>query len=310
MIKKEIIIALTAIIALALMFVGLQFLKGKTFFSNDISYTIKFADISGLTTSSPIFANGFKVGTVRNIKYDYDNPGDIRVEVDIDKALRIPEGTGAEITSDLLGNVQVSLLMGDQKAKKLESGGVIQGVINDGTMGEVKKMIPTVQKMLPKLDSIMASLNVLLADPAIANSLHNVQQITYDLTVSTRELNALLAEVNGNMPEMMVKASKALTSADNAMTTANTMMTTINNKVGTIDVAATMYKVDQTLANMQQLTDKLNSNQGSLGLLMNDRGLYDDITSAAQSIDSLFTNLKAHPKRYVHFSVFGKKEGK
>ena len=94
------------------------------------------------------------------------------------------------------------------------------------------------------------------------------------------------------------------------MTTANTMMTTINNKVGTIDVAATMYKVDQTLANMQQLTDKLNSNQGSLGLLMNDRGLYDDITSAAQSIDSLFTNLKAHPKRYVHFSVFGKKEGK
>lgn len=307
--KKEIIIALTAILAIGLLFFGMQFLKGKDLFSDDVRYQISFTDISGLTSTSPIYANGYKVGTVKKINYDYNRPGDIDVEVGIDKGLRIPEGTQAQITSDLLGNVQVTLLLGDMRGKKLEEGGRIMGYINDGAMGEVKNMIPAVKQMLPKLDSIMASLNTLLADPAIAASLHNVRQITADLTTTTRQLNALMAQTNGQLPGIMTKASDVLTHADGAVTSANTMMNSLNSKVGAVDVAATMAKVDQTLANMQQLTDRMNSNEGSLGLLMNDRTLYTNISNAAESVDSLFSNLKAHPKRYVHFSVFGKKEG-
>ena len=128
--KKEIIIALTAILAIGLLFFGMQFLKGKELFSDDITYKMMFSNISGLTNSSPIYANGFKVGAVKNINYDYSKPGDIAVEVGINKAMDIPEGTRAEITSDLLGNVQVSLLLADQHNKKLKSGDTIYGIIN------------------------------------------------------------------------------------------------------------------------------------------------------------------------------------
>lgn len=308
--KKEIVIALTAIFAIGLLFFGLQFLKGKELFSDDNRYMIKFTDISGLTSTSPIYANGFKVGTVKKINYDYSHPQDIDVEIGITKSMQIPVGTTAEITSDLLGNVQVSLLLGDMKGKKMEPGDVIMGVINDGAMGEVKNMIPAVKKMIPKLDSIMASLNIILADPSIPASLYNIRQITNDLTVSTRELNAIMAQVNGQLPGMMTKATSTITHADNAISTANTLMATANNKLGAVDMEATMAKVDRTLANMQELTDKLNSNQGSLGLLMNDRTLYNNLSNAASSFDSLMVNIKAQPKRYVHFSVFGKKDTK
>ena len=308
MIKKEIVIAATAVIAVVMLFFGMQFLKGLELFSNDVTYKMKFADISGLTASSPIYTNGYRVGTVKHIDYDYNHPNDINVIVGIDKNLPIPEGTRAEITSDFLGNVQVSLLLGSPTDKLLAEGGLITGVINDGTMGEVKNMIPTVQKMLPKLDSIMASLNQILADPAIMASLHHVNQITSDLTVSTRQLNALLAQVNGQMPGMLRKTNDVLTHADGAVVTANNMMGTLNRQMEGVDIQATMAQVNQTLANVQQLTDKLNSKQGTMGLLMNDRTLYNNLSGAAESMDSLLTNLKAHPKRYVHFSVFGKKE--
>ena len=306
--KKEIIIALTALLAIGLLFFGMQFLKGKQLFSNDVTYKIRFSDISGLTTTSPIYVNGFKVGVVKGIHYDYAHPDNIDVEVGISKEMSIPEGTTAEITSDLLGNVQVALQLGDLRERHLPEGGTIQGVINSGMMGEIATMMPTIKQMVPKLDSIMASLNTILADPAIPTSLHNIRQVTSDLTVSTRQLNALLADVNGRLPGIMDKASGTITRADNTLATANTMMTTINNKVGAVDVEATMAKVDQTLTNMQQLTEKMNSRENTLGLLMNDKTLYNNLSGAAGSFDSLMTNIKAHPKRYVHFSVFGKKD--
>lgn len=294
---KEVKIAIVAIIGLIVLFYGLNFLKGLSFLSAENIYYIKFKDVSGLAQSSPIYANGYRVGVVKEVLFDYNNPQDVKVAVDIEEKLQIPNGTSAEIVSDMLGNVQVNLLIGDDRSHMLQPGSTLPGEVSEGALGQVKKMIPTIEKMLPKLDSIMASLNTLMADPAIAHSLHNVEHVTANLTTSTRELNTLMAQLNREVPSMTQRANKLF---DNANVVAENL-----NKV---DVEQTMRKVNTTLENVEQFTSQLNSNNGSLGLLMRDQSLYNNLNNTMLSADSLLTNLREHPKRYVHFSIFGKKD--
>ena len=294
---KEIKIALVAIVGILIMYFGINFLKGMNLFSTNNAYYMTFDDIQGLGASTPIYADGYKVGTVDGMEYDYKENGPIKVKVDINKNLRIPQGSKAEIVKDLMGNLQVNLLLANNPRERVEPGGVIPGAVNGGMMDKAANLIPVVEKMLPKLDSILTSVNALLADPALAASLHNVETITSNLTVSTRELNTLMAGLNKQVPGMVRKANGVLD---------NTNRLTAN--LASLDVQGTLNKVNQTLESAHQFTEKLNSNQGSLGLLMNDTKLYDNLTSTMSHADSLVIDLKAHPKRYVHFSVFGRKD--
>lgn len=294
---KEIKIALVAIVGILVMYFGINFLKGMNLFSTNNAYYMTFDDILGLGASTPIYADGYKVGTVDGLEYDYKENGPIKVKVDINKDLRIPQGSKAEIVKDLMGNLQVNLLLANNPRERVEPGGIIPGAVNGGMMDKAANLIPVVEKMLPKLDSILTSVNALLADPALAASLHNVETITSNLTVSTRELNTLMAGLNKQVPGMIGKANGVLD---------NTNRLTAN--LASLDVQGTLNKVNQTLESAHQFTEKLNSNQGSLGLLMNDTKLYDNLTSTMSHADSLVIDLKAHPKRYVHFSVFGRKD--
>lgn len=294
---KEIKIALVAIVGILVMYFGINFLKGMNLFSTNNAYYMTFDDIQGLGASTPIYADGYKVGTVDGLEYDYKENGPIKVKVDINKDLRIPQGSKAEIVKDLMGNLQVNLLLANNPRERVEPGGVIPGAVNGGMMDKAANLIPVVEKMLPKLDSILTSVNALLADPALAASLHNVETITSNLTISTRELNTLMAGLNKQVPGMIGKANGVLD---------NTNRLTAN--LASLDVQGTLNKVNQTLESAHQFTEKLNSNQGSLGLLMNDTKLYDNLTSTMSHADSLVIDLKAHPKRYVHFSVFGRKD--
>lgn len=294
---KEIKIALVAIVGILIMYFGINFLKGMNLFSTNNTYFITFDDIQGLGASTPIYADGYKVGTVDGMEYDYKENGPIKVKVDINKDLRIPQGSKAEIVKDLMGNLQVNLLLANNPRERVEPGGIIPGAVNGGMMDKAANLVPVVEKMLPKLDSILTSVNALLADPALAASLHNVETITSNLTVSTRELNTLMAGLNKQVPGMIGKANGVLD---------NTNRLTAN--LASLDVQGTLNKVNQTLESAHQFTEKLNSNQGSLGLLMNDTKLYDNLTSTMGHADSLVIDLKAHPKRYVHFSVFGRKD--
>ena len=296
-ITKEIKIALVAIVSIVLLFFGMNFLKGMTLFSNGDSYYITFKDISGLSSSSPIFANGYRVGVVKDVSFDYENNGDVVVEFMVDDDLQIPRGSTAEIVSDLMGNVKMNLLLADNPRDFVAKGDTIMGVINSGMLGKAKDMIPVIEKMLPKLDSILANINMLLSDPNIGRTLGNVQKTTENLTVTTQQLNALMANVNKDVPGLMGKASGLLDNANN-----------LTSNLAAVDVASTVAKVDQTLANVQQLTSKLNNNKGTLGLLMNDETLYNNLTNTVLSADSLLNNLREHPKRYVHFSLLGKKD--
>lgn len=294
---KEVKIALVAIAGVVVLFFGMNFLKGLNIFSSEDNYYVQFSNITGLSSSSPVYADGFKVGVVKDIIYDYSHTEGSKVLIGVDKQLRIPQGSSAEIVSDMLGNVKVNLLLANNPREKVAPGGLIKGMINDGAMGKLQDMVPAVEKMLPKLDSIMTSLNAILADPAIRQSLHNVQTITDNLTTSTAQLNTLMAGLNKNVPGMMAKANNVLDNTE-----------TLTANLAAVDVASTMRQVDQTIANVQQLTAKLNSKEGSLGLLMNDTQLYDNLNSTMRNADSLVIDLRQHPKRYVHFSVFGRKD--
>lgn len=301
---KEVRIALVTIAGIVLLFFGLNFLKGRALFSNRNIYFARFSDISGLSASNPIYADGYQVGIVRSINYNYERSGIVLVQFEVDNDLRIPKGSSAEIESDLMGNVKMNLLLANNPHERVEVGDTIQGGINGGMLGTVGQLMPVVEKMLPKLDSILSSVNTLLADPALSQTLHNAQATTANLVVSTRELNTLMASLNHRVPGMMNKADYVLSEAGQTMHNTKTL----TSNLAAVDVAGTMAKVDKTLANVQQFTDRLNSKNSSLGLLMNDASLYNNLNTTVLSADSLLTDFKARPKRYIHFSVFGRKD--
>ena len=294
---KEIRIALVAIVGILVMYFGINFLKGINLFSTNNTYYMTFDDIQGMGASTPIYADGYKVGTVDQLDFDYSGKGPIKVKVDINKDLRIPAGSTAEISKDIMGNLQVSLLLANNPRERIEPGGIIPGTVNSGMMGKAAEMIPVVEKMLPKLDSILTSVNALLADPALAASLHNVETITGNLTVSTRELNTMMAGLNKQVPGMMKKANGVLDNTNR-----------LTSNLASLDVQGTLDRVNATLDGAQKFTEQFNSGKGSLGLLMNDTRLYENLNSTMSHADSLVIDLKAHPKRYVHFSIFGKKD--
>lgn len=296
-ISKEIKIALVAVAGILIMYFGINFLKGINLFSTNNYYYLTFNDIQGLGASTPIYADGYKVGTVDEVDFDYSKSGPIKVKVDIVKDLRIPQGSQAEIVKDLMGNLQVNILLANNPRERIEPGGIIPGTVNVGVLGKAASMVPQIEKMLPKLDSILSNLNMLLGDPSLAASLHNIQTVSGNLTISTQELNSLMEELNKQVPGMIGKANSVLD---------NTHCLTSN--LASLDVQGTLDKVNETLDNAKCFTQQLNSGKGSLGLLMNDPQLYNNLNATMRDADSLVVNLREHPKRYVHFSLFGRKD--
>ncbi len=294
---REVKIALVAIAGVVILFFGMNFLKGLTLFSNDTGYKVLFKDITGLSNSTPIYANGFAVGVVTGIQYNYDQKGDIVVTIDLDKSMRVPQGSTAEIESDFMGNVKLNLILAPNSGQFLNPGDVIQGTVSKGALAQVADMVPSIERLLPKLDSILVSVNAILANPAINQSLDNVQGLTANLRTTSQQLNGLVAGLNRSVPAMVGKANKVLDNTN-----------TLTTNLAALDLDGTMQQVNRTLANVEEMTQKLNSNEGSLGLLMRDPTLYNNLNATLMSADSLLVNVRQHPKRYVHFSLFGRKD--
>lgn len=302
---KEVKLAVTAVVAIVLLFILINFLKGINIFTSSNTYHVRFKDIAGLVVSNPVYANGYAVGIVRDIQYDYKRTDNVVVTIEVDKEMKIPEGTCAELESELMGGVKMNLILGPNPVRNLSVGDTIAGGIHFGAMERVSAMLPAVEQMMPKLDSILANLNRLTADPALAQTLHNTAELTANLQEASVALNAMM---RNDMPQLMRKANNI-----------GTNMETLSGNLARVDIEGTVGQVNTTLSSVQQLTDdlsttttllnnKLNSRNNTLGLFLNDRGVYDNLNSTMRHADSLMIDLKAHPKRYVHFSIFGRKD--
>ena len=291
---KEVRIGIAAIIALCVLIYGINYLKGIHLFKPTSYFYVKFQNINGLTKSSPVYADGFRVGIVRELYYDYDHPGNVVAEIDVEPDLRIPKGSSAELAAEMLGGVRMNLLLATNPRERYQTGDTIPGGLNSGMLGQVGDLVPQLEKMLPKLDSIMASLNTLLADPVIPATLHNIEHLTANLSATSGQLQTLMSD---DIPQLTGKLN---TIGDNFVT--------ISDNLKEIDYASAMQKVDSTLANVKMITDKLGSKDNTVGLLFNDPSLYNNLNATTANAASLLEDLRLHPKRYVHFSLFGKKD--
>lgn len=303
--KKETKIALTAVVALVLLFIGINFLKGINVFQATNTYYVKFKDVAGLAVSNPVYANGYPVGIVRTIEYDYQRGEKVVVGIELNDNMRVPAQTSATLEPELMGGVKMSLLLGPNPTANIEQGDTILGDVNGGAMAKVSEMVPAIEKLLPKLDSILANVNRLTADPALAQTLHNAAELTASLKKSAARLDNMM---QNDMPQLMASLKQTGNNAEQ-----------LTGNLAKLDVQSTLNSVNTTLESAQTLSDRLNATIGSLdakmngtdntlGLFLNDRGVYDRLHATLRNADSLMIDLKAHPKRYVHFSVFGKKD--
>lgn len=302
--KKEVKIGITAIVAIILFYIGINFLKGVNVFTTTNTYYVKFENAGGLTPSASVLANGYAVGIVREINYNYSDNQSVVVSIELDKAMHVPEGTTAELETSLMGSVTLHLLPGKNPVKYLERGDTISGRQHFGAMERAAEMLPQVEQMLPKVDSIMGNLNRLTGDSAMLALVKNLAVISENL-----------AQTTSRVDHLMSKEIPVLLSNMNALTG------NLNKVAGDIakgNLDSTMTVLHATMQNAETLTSRLNaltstlnssvtSTDNSLGLLLNDRSIYDGLNHTIHSADSLLIDIKSNPHRYIHFSVFGKK---
>ena len=304
--KKNVLIGLTVVVSICILYWGIEFLKGINLLKPANFYYAKFEKVNGLTVASPVTVNGFKVGQVREITYDYDT-NQISVELSFEKGLKIPDGSTITFSNELLGAAALQLNLGASKTY-MEVGSVIPTQMQGGLMDKVgNDMMPALVSILPKVDSIVGSVNQILANPAIAASVTRCDAITRELAASSAQLTELMASLNKAIPGMVHNANGALANA-NALTgdlrTTTGNLNTITSNLKELPLDTTLNRINATLANVQRLTAKLNNENSSLGMLLNDKKLYQNATSTVASLDSLLQDVKKHPKKYVTIKVF------
>ena len=292
---KEAKIGLVSIVSLALLYLGINYLKGVNLFKPVNHYYVAFSNVKGVTVSSPVFVEGLKVGLVREMSYDYDTPGKISVLVSLEDKMRINKGSYITVVNSFLGGAELHIHLNTFVDDYFHSGDTIEGRMETDMMTSVQEnLLPGIEQMMPKLDSILGGLQTLVNHPALTQSLAHVEQTTASLEHSSRRLDQLLAK---DVP-VIVENLKGIT--------AN--FESVSGQLKELDLAGTMRTVNATLANLKLTTDKLNSADNSLGLLLNDRQLYDNLNGTMENASLLLLDLREHPKRYVHFSLFGSKQ--
>lgn len=294
LITKEVRIGIAGIVALCILVYGINYLKGINMFKPESYFYVKFRNVNGLAQSSPVFADGVRVGIVRDIYYDYNQPENVIVEVEVDNQLRIPKGSTAELVPELMGGVRMNILLANNPRERYTVGDTIPGMLNNGVMEKVTQIMPAVEKMLPKLDSILTSLNTIMADQSIPATLHSIEKTAANLQVASGQLRVLMSN---DIPQLTGKLN---TIGDNFVV--------ISDNLKKVDYAATFQQIDNTIKNVKMITEKLNSKDNTVGLLLNAPQLYDNLNETTINAASLLKDLKEHPKRYVHFSLFGRKD--
>ncbi|MEN9918503.1 MAG: hypothetical protein RL662_939 [Bacteroidota bacterium] len=292
--SKEAKIGLAFIIALFILYFGINFLKGVNIFKPSNSYTVVFDDVTDLTLSSPVKINGFQVGLVSAMTLDEENVSKVNVQLTLNKGIKIHKGSKITMVSSLMGSCSLLIEPNLQSQEFYTENDKIEGVRELGMMETVSQgMLPQVANLVPKIDSILTGLNVLMNNPALAQSLQNVNAITSDLALATKQLNQILPAVSKDMLKLSSNMNRI-----------STDFTSVSGQFKAMDFKTTYNSLDSTMKNVQQLTNKLNSKENSLGLLLNDTGLYDSLNVTIGTAGQLMKDVKQNPSKYINVKVF------
>lgn len=296
-ISQEFKIGIAFIAALVILIIGVNFLKGVNLFTPANHFYTTYEKVDGLVVSNAVYVKGYKVGQVKSIKYDFSKEVPFTVEISINKDVKLPEGTQMLMRDDgLLGGKVIDLVMPTNSNSFLANGATLEGEIGTGLMDALGGMVPQLESTLAKLDSTMGAINELVHSDEINNMLASLDTTTTNLKRTSKKLNGIM---DRDVPQLLANVNAV--ASDVKVVTSN---------LKDADIAAIIAKADSTIANVDQFVESLNSTDGTVGALLNDRALYNKITNTIDDADKLVVDLKANPKRYVHFSIWGGKEKK
>lgn len=292
--SKEVKIGIAFVVALFILYFGINFLKGINIFKPSNSYTVVFDDVTGLTLSSPVVLNGFQVGLVYSMKLENDTAHKVAVVLNLDKGVRLNKGSKVKLEVSLMGSATVVLEQNPYTDEYYTFDDPIPGVRVAGMMESIgADVLPQVGALVPKIDSILMGLQLLVNNPALVKSLQNVEVITSDLAISSKQLNQMMINLNKNIPVMT-----------NNMTAVSSDLAGVTGQLKSMDLASSYKSIDSTLKNVQDLSSKLNGKDSSLGLLLNDRALYDSLSVTMGNASLLLKDVKENPSRYINVKVF------
>ncbi|MDD7528981.1 MAG: MlaD family protein [Bacteroidales bacterium] len=293
---REVKIGLSFIAAVVCIIFGLNFLKGINIFAPSNRYYAEFDNLDGLVVSNNVVVRGYKVGQVTEITYDFTLEHPFVVTILVDDAIRLPLGSTMLLRDDgLMGGKVIDIIYGNQ-TELHAVGDTVPSDVAPGLMAVVGQLVPRLEGTISHVDSVLESVNSLVASPEIKNSLKSVERITADLQVSSAQLKRVM---NTQLPGIM-----------SDINTVTGDLKKVSGDLRQIEFAELFARIDHTVNNLQVFSEKLNSSEGTIGKLMNDNALYDNLNTTVGSVNELVVDLKANPKRYVHFSLFGAREKK
>lgn len=295
--NRETKIGLAVACAIAMLYFGVNFLKGINIFNPSSVFYVKYDRVDGLVQTSHVLINGYQVGHVSDIQFDYTKEAPIIIELTVDKKLVVPKGTVAEVyETGLLGDKAIQLRLG-HGTEICQYGDTLEGAVSQGLIGQVvSELVPPIEAMIPTIDSTIRSVKNIVESEKVQNILTNTEGATKNLKDVSVKLNKV---VDNDIPPILSDAKRITTNLDK-----------ITTDISKVDLEQTLQEVHKTIDNLKLLTNKFNSTDNTVGLLLNDKALYTHIDSIALNTNALVVDLKANPKRYVHFSIFGAKDKK
>jgi phospholipid/cholesterol/gamma-HCH transport system substrate-binding protein len=309
-ISNEVKVGATALVTI-LVFIWLySFLKGKDLFSSTNSYYAVYDQINGLAESSPVEINGYKAGVVQSIVFLNDGTGRLVVKMSVKRGFSLPEKTVATVTTaSVLAGMKVKMVFGNGPGI-YKNGDTIPGVLEEGILTKLGSELGPVKdkviNMIGVLDSVLTSINNLI-NPELSKNLNGSMA---NLNHFTKNLDDVLASREAELKSMLADLSRfSRMLSDNSGKLGSTLnnLQTITDTLAAADLYKTVTNLKSTLEKTSQLMDGVNKGKGTAGQIFTNDSLYKNLNNGIASLDSLLKDVKANPKRYVHFSLFGKK---
>lgn len=303
--KKEIKIGIFAVVVLLASWAGIRFLSGLDVFSRTRTYYVNYTEVSGIAQASPVMILGVKVGSVTEIKLDPTKAEGVELTLEVSRDYNLPVDSKAKLFSDgLMGGKAVAIEYGTA-SEFLKSGDHITAAYDKGLMdiagAELEGLTVKIGEALAKLTTTLDGVNGILDDNRgnIKGVMSNLDSVTGTMSdVLTGKKQDLVAVVD-NLTAFADALGRNSAKIDSVMMNVNT----ITDQFATTNVAESLQ---QTIVKLNQTLDKLNNADGTVGKLMNDKVLYDNLAAASANLSTLLADLQAYPKRYVHFSLFGR----